>query len=196
MPTYGLEIELNQISDFSPTKIKLIGTNRLNWSKTHDGSFSTCSEYKFRWPTNSLYEAKQLVHQLYSCKEFVDSHKSDSRAGIHVHIGTRHSVRSWWAIEVNTLSSKNRVKLQTKVDNLTRLFLRRTRHQWCPLVLRPSAKYSPINFSSEYDTLEFRIFNSCHNARYVCKCLDWSTDLWNYMIMLYNKETSSSLSYD
>lgn len=106
-------------------------------------------------------------------------------------MGTTDIVITWWKEQI-ILQSKCCGNLQNKVNKLIRLFRRKSRTTWCHNYINPYNKYSPINFNTAYRTIEFRFFNSCHDKRYVCKCIDWATDLWLYIMMVYNAHNLGS----
>lgn len=187
MPSYGVEIELHQIRRFGINNYPGLG----GWYKGTDSSFENCVEYKFSGPISDINNAKNLISMLYNNLEFIKCNTSHKYAGIHVHICTPTIVRGWWSNQID-IESKNYHNLQYKVNKLLKLFRRNSRTSWCFDKLVSHRKYSPVNLSSDYKTIEFRFFNSCHNKRYVCKCLDWATDLWQYMIMVYNANNLGS----
>lgn len=63
MPTYGIEIELHQISPFE--------MNLSSWQRGRDCSFDNCAEYRFNGPTSNILGAKLLVSALYNNDNFI-----------------------------------------------------------------------------------------------------------------------------
>lgn len=176
--TVGLEIECERI-------VPLDCLNPITgWVAGYDGSFSNCVEYRFANPAQSLSEIDILLNRFFHSNNlsYLRSHKC---AGIHVHIGTPDPIKNW------LMYNFNHPFIQDLANKLLK-FRRSSRREWC-LDKMAIRKYSPINIVNVYPTIEFRVFNTVLNKRYVWKCIQWSSNVFDSLVDLYNVETKSSV---
>lgn len=202
--TFGLELETAIDPSNNPVVDEMI--EELAWDVHHDGSVSDDGGYEAVTPQMTLRSWKEQ-HLPFIQNALVHNVEPTDTAGLHIHVGVNNisvPVRDRLAIakKVTEFFAKHETEIVDKIAQ--RLYSRR---QWCYKIgwenytermlrafvgaqsladvgYRADRRYHTLNLYAlqKYGTIEFRLWNSTTDAKYIQSAVEFSVSVVAYAI--------------